>query len=308
MTATDVLWLVTSFLFGSVFGSFLNVCIYRMPKGESVLWPPSHCPKCFQPVGRWNIPIVGYFLVGGKCRLCGEKFSIQYPAVELLTAVIASFFYYRLVMELKAPVPLYLAYTALAMILVVASFVDLTWRIIPKTLTTVGIVLALGGSAAYPKMHALYIGYHGGGGKWGETLSRWVAAVPPVDGLFASIAGAVAGVVLIVVVRFVGTKVFRREAMGLGDAKLLAVIGGFLGWRAVPMVFLVAAFVGAAAGIVSYFRTRDHEIPLGPFLSIGTVVVMLWGNAIMNWWVLGVMGLTDAPTIVSAGWGICGPR
>ena len=304
MTEADVFWVVTSFLFGSVFGSFLNVCIYRLPKGESLFWPPSHCPKCFQPVGRWNIPIVGYFLVGGRCRQCGEKFSIQYPLVELLTAVIASFFYYRLVVELGAPAPLYLAYTALAMILVVASFVDLAWKIIPQGLMVVGGVMALVASAAYPGIHALYIGYHPGGGAWGEAVSRWVAKAPPIDGILASIGGMVAGVVLILAVRFVGTKVFRREAMGLGDAKLLAVIGGFLGWRAAPMVFLVASCVGAVVGIVSYFKTRDREIPLGPFLSVGTVVVMLWGNAIMNWWVLGVMGLSHAPTIVSAGSGL----
>ena len=304
MTRADVFWLVASFLFGSVFGSFLNVCIYRLPKDESLLWPPSHCPKCFQPVGRWNIPILGYFLLGGRCHECGEKFSMQYPLVEFLTAAILCFFYYRLVMELRAPVPLFLAYAALAMILVVASFVDLEWKIIPRRLTIFGIVIALLVSAAYPRMHALYVGYHPGGGRVSETLSRWLAKLPPVDGVLASLAGMVAGAVVILVVRFLGTKVFRREAMGLGDAKLLAVVGGFLGWRAVPVVFLVASLVGAVVGLLSYFRTRNREIPLGPFLSLGTLVVMLWGNEIMRWWTVGVMGLTSSPMVVSPGCGL----
>ena len=301
MTHADIFWLVVSFVFGSVFGSFLNVCIYRLPLGKSLLWPPSHCPKCFQPVGRWNIPIAGYFLVGGKCRECGEPFSIRYPLVEALTAVMLSVFYYVLVVRRGALVPLYLAYVSLAMMLVVATFVDLAWKIIPRRLTGFGAVLALAASAAYPRMHSLYLGAQPGGGRWVETVGRWVAAVPALDGLFASVAGMVAGVVLIVVVRWLGTAVFRREAMGLGDAKLMAVIGGFLGWRAIPVVFLVAAFVGAAVGVVSYFKTRDREIPLGPFLALGALVVMLWGNHLMQWWVVGLMHLDSAPQILSYG-------
>ena len=293
MTRADVFWLVASFLFGSVFGSFLNVCIYRLPLGKSLLWPPSHCAKCFQPVGRWNIPIVGYFLVGGKCRECGEPFSIQYAIVELLTAFLLSGFYYLIVVVRGAPVPVYLAYAALAMLLVVASFVDLKWKIIPQKLTVFGIVLALAVSAAYPRMHSLYVGFHPGGGRWTEAVSRWVAKVPPIDGLLASLGGMAAGAILIVAVRFVGTKVFRREAMGLGDAKLLAVIGGFLGWRAIPMVFLLAAFIGAVVGGVVYFKTRSREIPLGPFLALGALLVVLWGNQILNWWVVDLMQLRE---------------
>ncbi len=200
-----------------------------------------------------------------------------------------------------APVPVYAAYAALAMILVVASFVDLAWKIIPQKLNVFGIALALTFSAAYPRMHALYLGYHAGGGRWTEAVSRWIAGVPPIDGLFASVAGMVAGVVVIVVVRYVGTLAFRREAMGLGDAKLMAVIGGFLGWRAIPLVFLVAALIGAVVGVMSYFKTRDREIPFGPFLALGALIVMLWGNQIVHWWVVGLMRLQEAPLIISFG-------
>jgi leader peptidase (prepilin peptidase)/N-methyltransferase len=184
------------------------------------------------------------------------------------------------------------------MILIVASFVDLSWKIIPGSLTVFGVILALAASAIYPQMHALYTGFHKGGGAWMEAIDRWIAQVPPVDGLCASFAGMMAGVALILVVRFLGSVIFRREAMGLGDAKLMAVIGGFLGWRAVPVAFLVASFVGAVVGILSYFRTRDREIPLGPFLALGALVVMLWGNALIHWWFVGLMGLSEAPLIL----------
>jgi len=301
MTRADVFWLVVSFVFGSVFGSFLNVCIYRLPKGKSLLWPPSHCPKCFQPVGGWNIPIIGYFLIGGRCRACGEKLPVQYPVVEFLTAVILSLFYYVLVVRRGAPIAVYTAYVCLAMVLVVAAFVDLSWKIIPRKLSTFGIVLAVVFSASYPWMHSLYLGAHKGGGSWTETVSRWVAKVPPMDGVFASLAGMVAGVLLILIVRYLGTVVFRREAMGLGDAKLMAVIGGFLGWRAIPLVFLIAAFIGAAVGGLSYFRTHDREIPLGPFLALGALVVMLCGNEVVRWWFVGLMRLESAPTVLSYG-------
>ena len=291
MTHIDIFWMISAFLFGAVFGSFLNVCIYRMPLGKSLIYPPSHCPKCFQPVGGWNIPIIGYFLVGGRCRQCGEAFSVQYALVELLTATLLSFFYYVVVVIHGASIAVYLAYVVLVMVLVVASFVDLAWKIIPRRLTVFGTIAALVFSAAYPQMHANYLGAQGGGGTWLDRLSQWVSQVPAIDGLMACVAGMVAGVLVILVVRWLGTLVFRREAMGLGDAKLMAVIGGFLGWKAIPLVFLAAAFVGAVIGIVSYLKTHDREIPLGPFLSLGAIVVMLWGNAIVNWWVGDLMRL-----------------
>lgn len=298
MAHADIFWLVVVFLFGSVFGSFLNVCIYRLPLGKSLLWPPSHCPKCFQPVGHWNIPILGYFLLKGRCAECGEKFSIRYPVVEFLNAALLAFLYYRIVISGHGPMPLFFAYAALTMILVVATFADLDWKIIPRQLTVFGVILALIVSAAYPRLHALYIGEHPGGGAWLEAVGRWIAKVPPVDGVLASLGGMTAGVVLILVVRWLGTVVFRREAMGLGDAKLMAVIGGFLGWRAVPVVFLLAAFVGAVVGIASWLRTRDHEIPLGPFLSLGAVLVVLYGNELMAFWFTRLMHLGPPPEIV----------
>ena len=301
MTRADVFWLVVTFLFGSVFGSFLNVCIYRLPLGKSLLWPASHCPKCFQPVGPWNIPILGYFLLGGKCHACGERFSIQYPLVELLTALILSYFYYLLVVERGAPVPVYAAYVVLAMLLVVASFVDLKWKIIPRKVTVSGIVLALAFSTAYPRLHSAYIPKGGGPKSWMDAINLWGTRLEPVEGLLASLAGMAAGVIVILVVRFLGTAVFRREAMGLGDAKLMAVIGGFLGWRAIPLVFLLAACIGAVVGLVWYLKTRSREIPLGPFLALGALLVLLWGNEILNWWVVTVMRFGAELKILSYG-------
>ena len=301
MTNLQIFWLVVSFVFGATFGSFLNVCIYRMPIGKSLIWPPSHCPSCFQPVGFYNIPILGWFILGGKCRRCGKPFSIRYALVELLTGALWAAFFALLVIVRGAPLPVFFAFVILAMMMLVASFVDLAWKIIPQTLTTFGIVLAVIFSAAYPRLHAQYIGFHPGGGRYMEALSRVVTRVPPLDGLLASLGGMMAGALLIIVVRFLGTIAFRREAMGLGDAKLMAVIGGFLGWYAIPLIFILAAFIGSVVGLVTYLRTRDRELPLGPFLSLAAIVVMLWGNEIVRWWVVDLMGWESVPRIISYG-------
>lgn len=299
MTREDIFGLVVVFLFGSAIGSFLNVCIWRLPLGKSLLWPPSHCPKCFQPVGLWNVPILGYFLLRGRCAKCGDRFSFRYAFIEFLNGALLSYLYYHLVIQSGAPLPLFLAYATLTMILVVATFTDLDWKIIPRTLTVFGVVVGLVFSAAWPKLHALYLGARPGGGRFMEQIGRFVAQIPPLDGLFAALGGLTAGVLLILVVRWLGSVVFRREAMGLGDAKLMAVIGAFLGWKAIPVVFLVAAFVGAVVGIASWFRTREREMPLGPFLSLGALVVMLHGNALIRFWCVDVMHLESAPSILS---------
>ena len=297
----DVLGIVATFCFGAAIGSFMNVCIYRLPLGKSLIWPGSHCPSCFQPVGPYNIPIFGYFILRGRCHECGEKFSIQYAAVEFFTAALLCFFYYRLVMVAGIPVGQFVGYGLFVCILIVASLIDLRWKIIPNQLNVVGVILALLFSAIYPGMHAIYIGYHESGTGWLDAVSRWVAEHPILDSLMASVAGMVAGVIVIVVIRAIGTAVFRREAMGLGDAKLMAVMGGFLGWKAIPLTFLVAAFIGAAVGIISYLRTRDHEIPLGPFLSVAALVVLLWGNGMVEWWCKTIMYLDWAPRVISIG-------
>jgi leader peptidase (prepilin peptidase)/N-methyltransferase len=177
--------------------------------------------------------------------------------------------------------------------------VDLDWKIIPGKLTAFGIILAAVFSTICPRLHSLYIGVHAGGGSWMESLGRLIAKVPQIDGLIASLGGMAAGVIVILVVRYLGTIVFRREAMGLGDARLMAVIGGFLGWRAIPVVFMLAAFVGAVIGAVSYFKTREREIPLGPFLALGALVVMLLGNELVRWWFVGLMHLDWSPQILS---------
>ncbi len=343
MTGANIFWLAVVFVFGATFGSFLNVCIYRLPLGKSLLWPPSHCPKCFQSVGGWNIPIFGYFLLRGRCAHCGDKFSIQYPAIEFLNAALMAGLFYRIVICGGSTWPLFVAYAILTMILVVISFVDIATQIVPRQVSRFGIAAALVASLVYPSMHSLYLGFHPGGGEWVESIGRTVAKWAPVDSLLASLAGMIAGALICLGVRFLGTLAFRRravgallaqacgergkvswvgrvglgaaalfeaflglrqfpgdgEAMGLGDASIMAIIGGFLGWKAAPVVFLAAAFIGAICGIVSYLITREHKIPYGPYLSLGALVVILWGNNLMSWWFVDVMHLESAPRLLA---------
>jgi leader peptidase (prepilin peptidase)/N-methyltransferase len=251
-------------------------------------------------VGAWNIPIVSWFILGGKCRRCGQRFSIRYSLIELLTAAIFAWFFYLFVVEQGAPLGVYFAYLVLAMVLIVASFVDLDCRIIPDKVTAFGGVLAIVFAASFPGLLRIYLGNQSPGIPGVDEVTKFISDYPRLDAVFASLAGMVAGVVLIVVIRFIGTAVFRREAMGLGDAKLMAVIGGFLGWKAIPLVFMFAAVIGTVIGLIYYFKTREHQLPLGPFLALGCVIVLVWGNDLVHWWVVNLMGLEDAPLVVTA--------
>lgn len=294
-TTASVLWLVVTFVLGSMVGSFLNVFIYRVPVGKSLLWPPSHCPGCFTPVGIYNLPIVGYFLVRGRCRHCGMKLSLQYPAVEFMTAALASFAFWRMVLDQGKPLPLFFIYVLVMFALTAATFIDLRWRIIPDRITYLLIVAGPILSAIYPRLMQSGLADFE---RWSGTsvmgaAFAWLADHPPVGALTGSFLGVVGGAVVVAIVRTLGTLVFRREAMGLGDVKLLAGVGGLLGWKAVPVVFLVAVLVGAVLGIVVYLRTRRHDIPFGPYLALGTAVVMLYGNDIWRWYA-GLLSLRAA--------------
>jgi len=283
-------WVVVLFVLGATIGSFLNVCIYRIPVGKSLIWPDSHCGNCFQPVGWDNIPIIGWVLVGGRCRHCGVKLSLQYPLVELMSGVLAAMGYWVWVVERGEPAMVAGVYIALALTLVVATFIDLRWRIIPDSITygmmAAGPVLGL----VYPRLMETSVSEFG---NWtglavvGPAFG-WLNEHVHAGGLAAAVLGLAAGWVLIRVLRWVATQVFRKEAMGLGDAKLLAGIGGLLGWKAVGPIFLMAVFLGAVIGIVVWVRTRRRDIPFGPYLAAGTLAAMLFGNQIWKWY-LGLM-------------------
>lgn len=243
---------IFSFVFGAVVGSFLNVCIYRIPAGSSIATPSSHCPHCKKPIRFYdNIPILSYLVLRGRCRRCNEKISIIYPAVEALTALISLSLFLKYGPSLQ-----YLIAFLFASALIVITFIDLEHQIIPDVISLPGIPLFA------------------------------IAAVLVMDiTVVESLIGVLIGGGVLFAIAFGYELITKREGMGGGDIKLLAMIGGFFGWKSLIFILLVSSFVGAIIGIsVILFKGQDmkYAIPFGPFLSIAAVAYIFWGTHFMN--------------------------
>ena len=252
------LYIIFLFLFGLCVGSFLNVCIYRMPREESIVKPRSHCTKCRKTV-KWydNIPLLSFILLGGRCRNCKEKISFQYFIVEFLTG--AMFAYMRYVFGVTVYTFVYLIFICA---LIVATFVDFNFRIIPDEISLGGIVVGLILSLVFPKLHQV------------DTH---------LLGLYRSFLGVIIGGGVIWLTGIIGDFIFKKETMGGGDVKLLAMIGAFLGWQMAVLAFFVAPVFGSIVGIIIKLKTKNSLIAYGPYLSLASVVVLFFGNDILNW-------------------------
>jgi leader peptidase (prepilin peptidase)/N-methyltransferase len=256
------------FALGATVGSFLNVCICRLPEGGSLVRPGSHCPKCNHPI-RWrdNIPIVSYVLLKARCRDCGARISPQYPIVEALTAAL----FVILTMALLSrgePAPTVVVYLCLACALIAASFIDLKHTIIPDAVTIPGMILAPLVSLAFPVLQSA---------PEVRGFGAPLLGSPHLQGLVSSLLGMVAGAGFILLLLVAGRLVFRKEAMGWGDVKFMGMIGGFLGWKLVLLANLIAPVFGAIIGLLLLISKGEHYIPYGPFLSLGTLAVMIFG-------------------------------
>jgi leader peptidase (prepilin peptidase)/N-methyltransferase len=250
---TRTWWLVSAGLYGAVIGSFLNVVIYRLPLGQSLVSPPSRCPKCGYRL-KWydNVPIFGWLLLGGRCRECRNPISIQYPIVELITALL-----FVAVVWVTPPGPLLASRLLLLCILIALFGIDLEHQILPNTITLGGIAAGLLLSTiAPPGFRDAAIGTVLGGGvlyaiAWGYYLWR------------------------------------REEGLGMGDVKMLAMIGAFLGWKAVLVTLVLASFTGALLGcslIVLGRGSMKLALPFGTFLALGALAAMLVGDPLVNWY------------------------
>jgi len=248
---------IVVFIFGSIVGSFLNVCIYRLPKGRSVIVPGSHCPNCGAKI-RWydNVPILSYIFLGRKARCCKARISLRYFIVEVLTAV--AFLTLFIFFGISAK---FFAYLILASGLIIATFVDFEIQEIPDEVSIGGILAGLILSTAFPSILS--------------ESSR-------LNSFLNSFIGALAGGLTIYAVGVLGEFAFKKEAMGGGDVKLLTMIGSFLGWKLTLLTFFIAPFFGAIVGIILKIKEGRETIPYGPYLSIAAVVAMLWGDRILR--------------------------
>jgi leader peptidase (prepilin peptidase)/N-methyltransferase len=248
------MWHIISTIFGALMGSFLNVCILRLPQEESIITPGSHCPQCKKPIKFYdNIPLVSYLLLRGRCRYCHSPISIQYPLVEGITALSS------LILFLKfGPTLSYLFYFSFVSALIVITLIDLYHQIIPDVISLPGIGVGILASLFIPQITLLnsLIGILLGGGSLFlvATIYQWL---------------------------------FKREGMGGGDVKLLAMIGAFLGWKAVILTILLGSLLGSISGIiimVSKGKDFKYAIPFGPFLSLGAVIALFYGENIIRWY------------------------
>lgn len=246
-------------IFGLIIGSFLNVCIGRLPAGESIVSPPSKCPRCGSAIAWYdNIPVASYLALGGKCRRCRAPISLRYPLVELTTSV--CFVLQGLVHG--DDLPLLVSRLILTALLIALFGTDLETMRLPNVLTLPGIVV-------------------------GFAFSLFLAPGP-----VASLIGAAVGAAIPWAIRWIWHRATGVDAMGLGDVKMLAMIGAFLGWRQVWVVLFLASISGAVIGVlVTAGRGRSvrTRLPFGTFLAIAAFVASLTGDAVLDWY-LGLWG------------------
>jgi len=246
--------LVILAVLGLAVGSFLNVCIHRLPIGLSLVSPGSRCPTCGYEL-RWfdNIPVVAYALLGGRCRKCRTRISPQYPLVELLT--MALFVVHGLVFGWTALLAVRLLF---ACSLIVLFAIDLEHQILPDVITLPGIVIG------------------------------WVAAAVLPPGFVSSILGSLVGGGVLFVIGEAWYRLRKIEAMGFGDVKMLAMVGAVLGLKLVIVTFVLSSFVGGVAGIVLIASGRGSmasKVPFGTFLALAALVASLWGDAAADWYI-----------------------
>ncbi len=248
------IFLGAAFILGSIVGSFLNVCIYRIPAGTSIVSPPSSCPHCGYCI-RWyqNVPILSYLFLTGKCAGCEQAISLRYPLIEFLTGGLFVLVLYYSGLCLATPV-----YWIFAASLVVITFIDLDHQVIPDVISLPGIVVGFVCSFAVP----------------------WLS-------WFDSFLGILLGGGLLLAIAWGYQFLTKREGMGGGDIKLLAMIGAFLGWKSIFPIIFLASLAGTVIGVPLMLMRREDTrfaLPFGPFLSLAAICFLLWGSQLIHWY------------------------
>jgi leader peptidase (prepilin peptidase)/N-methyltransferase len=253
----DIVLYIITFIFGSIVGSFLNVCIYRIPRGKSIILPSSYCPSCNTSIKIWdNVPILSYIVLMGRCRSCKDKISPRYPFVEAINAIFYVLLIWRFGFGWYT-----LFYFALASALIVITFIDLDFQIIPDSITLPGTLIGLIAGSLILQ----------------DPFSRW-----SILGYKSSLIGAITGFSL-----FYAVAILSRGGMGGGDIKMMAMVGAFMGWKSVLLTTFLGSLIGSIWGIslmIFKGKGRKTKIPFGPFLSAGAMITLLSGQEILYWY------------------------
>src|ERR1700726_435552 len=266
---------VIIFVFGLIIGSFLNVCILRIPVSESIVLPPSHCPSCGTPIKPYdNIPVVSWLLLAGRCRKCKAHISAMYPMVEIGTGLLFLACYFAFGISAEA-----LKWAIFAALLVVLTITDLRERILPDAVNFFGLGVGL--------LFSIFTKSTDGTALW--LANRWFDFPPPqpVISFADAILGAVAGSGLLWVVAEGYFRLRGREGMGLGDVKMMAAVGVFLGLKRTLMTVLPGSLLGSVIGIVLISlskKDRNYELPFGTFLGAGALLVLFFGTPALQWY------------------------
>lgn len=270
-----------AFVLGAMIGSFLNVCVYRIPKGDSVVKGRSHCPKCGQGIAWYdNIPILSWLILGAKCRNCAQPISWQYPLVEAITGLLFLLVFLKFGITLATPV-----YMALAASMVLVTFVDLTDWTIPNEVTFPGIPLGIVVAVVamlYPESNLILN--------------------DPIDALI----GVVAGGGFLYLLDKAALVLLKKRGMGFGDVKLIAMLGAFFGWQGVILIIMMASLMGSVVGVAMILAQRrrnvsvtvpeepgvggeedavlqaGHYLPFGPYLALAGVLYLFFGPELID--------------------------
>jgi leader peptidase (prepilin peptidase) / N-methyltransferase len=264
-----------AFLLGLVIGSFLNVCILRIPADKSIVLPASSCPKCGKAIAPYdNIPVLSWIFLGGKCRNCKAKISAMYPAVELLTGVLFLACYLVFGLTVDA-----LKWAVFAALLVVLTITDLRERILPDEVNFFGLGAGL--------VFSFFAQPIDGTAVW---IARRLFDFPPPQMALSfadAVLGAAAGSGLLWLVAEGYFRIRGREGMGLGDVKMMAAVGAFLGLKRTMMTVLMGSLLGSVIGILLIAiskKGRDYELPFGTFLGAGALLVVFFGTPALHWY------------------------
>jgi len=249
----DTRWLVLAGLLGAAIGSFLNVCIYRLPRRLSIVTPPSACPTCQRPLAWYeNIPVIAYLVLRGRCRTCGTAFGRRYVVVEAITAAtfVAATWYFGLGLLLVSRL-------VFACALIVLFAIDLEHHLLPNAITLPGIAIGFVFSLLLNGWSDALVGIVFGGGSLLGLYYAWLW-------------------------------LRKEEALGMGDPKMLAMIGAFLGWRMTLLTLIVGSLSGSIVGVALIASGRGHRksmLPFGCFLAVGAAVAATVGPAILDWYI-----------------------
>ncbi|MGE5327947.1 MAG: prepilin peptidase [Deltaproteobacteria bacterium] len=273
------------FIFGTVFGSMINVLVYRLPIEEDVVVKPSHCVNCNNKIKPYDlIPILSYIILGGKCRYCGEKISIRYPLIEFLTGIIFVGIFYRfgwnmspnlMTLVLSDTIFNLFAVLTLAVIFLAVFFIDLKHYIIPNELIIAGLITGVI-FAALKTLKFMMIG------------SKIVTPISFNPSFLADAGlGLLTGFIAFLLIVLIGEWLMHAEVMGMGDVKLMAVVGLFLGVKLTVLSMFLAFIIGSVISIfllATKIKGRKDMIPFGPFIVLGSTVAMIWGTQILSWY------------------------